>query len=389
MGDQDGAETPWRRKLRRMRTRPALKREDVDAAARALKTLSAEDLEAAAHNPDHSAVSRDLAARGLAAQGAALAPWRLRVPGFIDARDAARGDRLFFGAGRMLRRGAGAMTFAALATVVLIAFIEVARGAPRSAPMPDYAMIPSGAFGVFAIVWLIATIVRRRPARLLLLRKFNVRRIGEGLARVISNELRPYGHVVSLSDRHIRRGRLEWLGSLAMSLNNPAMAAWLAVTAPVRIVWRLFDRSRMGPALVANARDYRNLARRLRDRAGLNLQTALTSKEAFLVRTSDAWWRMTVQLLFESCDAIVVDLTLVAAGTAWELDRIREDRAVGRCVFIAHQGAAETAAAALRAWGFAKACHLYDDGGVMRDRTAFRADLLEAMRATIDVANAA
>ncbi|MDX2237382.1 MAG: hypothetical protein NW203_07445 [Hyphomonadaceae bacterium] len=389
MVDQDGGETPWRRKLQRMRTRPALKRDDIDAAARTLKLLAAEDIEAAAHNPDHSAVARELAARGLAARGAALQPWRLRVPGFIGARDLAGGDHVFFGAGRTLRRGAGAITFAALALVFVIAFIEVARGAPRSAPMPDYAMIPSGAFGGFAIVWLIATILRRRPARLLLLRKFNVRRIGEDLARVISNELRPYGHIVSLSDRHIRRARFEWLGSLVMSLNNPAMAVWLVVTAPVRIVWRLFDRSRMGPALVANARDYRNLARRLRDRAGLNLQTALTSKEAFLVRTSDAWWRMTVQLLFESCDAIVVDLTLVAAGTAWELDRIREDRAVGRCVFIAHQGAEDAAAAALRDWGFAKTCHVYHDGGAMRDRAAFRADLLDAMRATIDVANAA
>jgi hypothetical protein len=138
----------------------------------------------------------------------------------------------------------------------------------------------------------------------------------------------------------------------------------------------------MGPATVLNARDYRNLARRLRDRIGLNLQVAFASKEALPVRTSDPWWRLVVRLLMQSSDAVIVDLSRVTAGTAWELDVIRNENAAPRCVFIALWGKAEEAQDALQRWGFSNACFYYAPDGEMQQRNQFRAAMLEAMRAT-------
>src|SRR5690606_10662702 len=202
------------------------------------------------------------------------------------------------------------------------------------------------------------------------------------LERMIARELRPYGHTASLSDKFIRRDYFGWVQMALLSLSNPLAAAWFVIGLPVRFVWRLFDRSAMGPAVVTSARDYRNLARRLRDRMGLNLQVAMVRKEAFLVRTSDAWWKMVVRLLMDSCDAIVVDLSQVTAGTAWELDVIVEEGAAGRCVFVALWGRLEDAEAALAARGIDAVVHHYAPDGELQRRRPFRAAMLQAMRIT-------
>ena len=232
------------------------------------------------------------------------------------------------------------------------------------------------------LVWLISTAFRAKPARVVLLRKFNVRGLAHVLSSMIQTELRPYGHVIGLSDKHIARDRFGWLSMAALSLSNPLAALWFVIGAPIRLVYRLFDRSGMWPAVVLNARDYRNLARRLRDRIGLNLQVALTSKESFLVRTSDAWWKLCARLLLESSDAIVVDLSQIAAGTEWELDVIRDASATARCVFVSLWGKGEEAQAALTKRGFTNPCHLYAPDGHMLDRGKFRAAMFSAMRAS-------
>jgi hypothetical protein len=244
-----------------------------------------------------------------------------------------------------------------------------------------FAALGLGVLGVLG-VWFFATELRRKPARVLLLRKFNVRALASALEKMLAQELRPYGHIASLSDKHIKRDSFGWLSTALLSFSNPLAALWFIVGAPLRFIWCLFDRSRMGPATVASARDYRHLAGRLRDRIGLNLQVALASKEAFLVRTSDAWWRMVIRLLLDSSDVVVVDLSQVSDGTAWELDVIREENAAARCVFVALWGKGEEAEAALARLGFANPCHLYAPDGHMVKRAPFRAAMLEAMRAT-------
>jgi hypothetical protein len=110
------------------------------------------------------------------------------------------------------------------------------------------------------------------------------------------------------------------------------------------------------------------------------------SKEAFLVRTSDAWWRMVARLLMDSSDVIVVDLSQVTEGTAWELDAIQQEDALARCVFVAIWGKLEAAGASLRARGIDAPIHAYAPDGEMQRRAPFRAAMLGAMRATHGVA---
>jgi hypothetical protein len=426
----------WRKRLRNMRTLAGLKREDADASA--LDGLDADALRAAADNPDHSE-----AGRALAASRAPAGRWRLAVPGFVNARDLARGQALFFGWGRVLRKWSGLAFYLAFVAMIIAAglmqqmveraqrdateqiiaceyrsqcagmpAIGAARDSAAVEPSPpprqeiseeefraalnesrglwiedeDAAAQVAGPVGILLglplLIWFLASALRRKPARVLLLRKFNVRAYSEPLERAISNEFRPFGHIASLSDKFIRRDTFGWVSTAVLSLGNPLALAWFVIGAPIRFVYRLFDRSGMGPAVVLNARDFRNLARRLRDRIGLNLQVAFTSKEAFLVRTSDAWWRQVIRLFFDSSDVILVDLTKVTAGTAWELDTIRDENLAARCVFIALWGQVEEAQAALAARGLTNACHAYAPDGHMVDRQRFRAAMLGAMSAT-------
>ncbi|MEM8921829.1 MAG: hypothetical protein AAGB25_10675, partial [Pseudomonadota bacterium] len=173
---------------------------------------------------------------------------------------------------------------------------------------------------LFTLVWLASSALRRQPARLLLLRKFNDKELAKSMEHVITDELRPFGHIVTLSDKHIRRARFAWLTYLIPT--NFLSLALIFIWLPLRLILRQFNRSKHGAAFVGNARDYRNLAKRLRDRMALNMEVALTSKEAFIVRTDDDWWKLVVSLLMNSADVMVVDLSNVTQGTQWELERL-------------------------------------------------------------------
>ncbi len=387
-----------------MRTVGALRGQEP--APEEIERLSDRVLGAAAQNPDHSEAARAAAAEALRARHITLEPWRLRVPSFITNGDLAKGDKLFFGWGRAVRKWSGALVFASLLGLFAAVAahemtldglrdslraghiaVDRARGAVQGISWADSAAyLCINLFTLSVVTWFFATIFRRKPARVLLLRKFNMRAASEPLERMLAQELRPYGHIASLSDKHIKRDAFGWLGEAILSLSNPLAAIWFVLGMPVRFVWRLFDRSAMGPAVVLNARDYRNLAKRLRDRIGLNAQVALVSKEAFLVRTSDAWWRMVVRLLMESSDAIVVDLSQVTEGTAWELDVIAEEGAAARCVFVSLWGKLGDAEAALQERGIAAPVFYYAPDGEMQRRPRFRAAMLGAIRATHGVA---
>ena len=371
----------WRVQLQDMRTLAALRAETP--AAEAVERLSDRALKAAALNPDHSETARAAALQALRARSVTPEPWRLRVPGFIKPADLAKGEKLFFGWGRRARVGSGAAIYLAIVGMLAFAAFQTWRNAGVA---PDLSDDVAGYLGLALlapfVIWFFATILRRKPARVLVLRKFNVRALAEPLERMLAQELRAYGHVATLSDKHIRRDAFGWVQGAILSLGNPLALLWFVIGMPIRFLWRQFDRSAMGPAVVLNARDYRNLARRLRDRIGLNAQVALVSKEAFMVRTSDSWWRMTAQLLMDSSDAIIVDLSQVSAGTDWELDMIQRENAVPRCVFVALWGKLEEAQTLLRARGIDAPVHHYAPDGEIQRRAPFRASMLSAMRAT-------
>lgn len=230
-------------------------------------------------------------------------------------------------------------------------------------------------------VWAFVTGLRRKPARLLLLRKFNNKEVGKSLEKMSKRNLRPYGHVFTLADKHFKRN---WLFAfLSTFWASPFTLLQRVFTVPIGLVRRRFDRSRDGPILIWNTRDFRNFARRFEDRSGLNLEMARTQRKAVMVRTSDDWWKHVIELLMHAVDVIVIDLTEVAGGTVWELRKVLSEDVRERVVLVAREDRLDHAREQLTEHGYGGEVDRvlgYSKGGKFSDTKAFRAQMLEAQR---------
>lgn len=421
-------------------TTPALRKREAKPAAakRALELMSESGLAFAAQNPDHSSAGRAIARQALAARvGEAEAHRRIESfidempePGWITPNDLDRGDALFFGVWPWIRRGvllAGLICVALWlglswnadereqelwsqavaqdlvtqaevdrafetvdnmtvpASIALVAEMRARPGVAELFAKHDARARLTGDAGIATIfLFPLYTVMlgwRMKPARVLLLRRFNDPEIGRSIERMSRRSLKPYGHVFTLADKHFRRSIIapffSWFSF------NPFLLVWRIVNIPIALVTRLSDRSRAGPILVKDARDFRNFARRLIDRYGLNLEMERTQRKAIAVRTSDGWWQHVVLMLMHAADVIVVDITEVAAGTEWELETMLQERVGERVLFVAREDAADAARAALHTHGFghrAGAISFYTKTGALIDGPAFRAGMLDALR---------
>lgn len=412
---------------------------------RRLAGMSEDALAFAAQNPEHSEAGRAAARAALVEKiGAEAADQRIAgfidaLPpnGWITPAHLADGDSPFFGSAALLRRVLGWAANIALIVLVITMFASpvaeddafaraVAAGIMTQAEVDEAARQPNegeraadpngattgvnpkkdalrarypqaaplferhrqlGEAGGTAMLWAlilfpaytIALGLRQRPARLLLLRRFNDKTVDNAIAKLSRTSLKPYGHVLTLADRYFKRS---WL-ALAFSWFsfNPFLLMWRLINIPIGIVIRIFDRSRAGPIMIWSARDFRNFVKRLTDRYGLNLEVARTRRNAVMVRTSDVWWQNVVLLLMHASDVIVVDVTEVASGTAWELETMLHERVEERIVFIARIDEEADARASLAAHGFPNAqLFTYSRAGRPTDQRAFRAEVSAAMQ---------
>jgi hypothetical protein len=107
-----------------------------------------------------------------------------------------------------------------------------------------------GALGLmipFALVMFFASWLRARPMRILLLRKFNDRRLGKAYNKLIANELQPFGHVIALADKHVRRSTLAWFGGMLLrGVQSVPSFIFTVLSIPLLIVLRMTDRTRGG-----------------------------------------------------------------------------------------------------------------------------------------------
>lgn len=291
----------------------------------AVERLSDRALRAAAANPDHSEAARAAIEDAMRARRITPAPWRAAVRGFLRAEDLAHAEGT-------LRQWPWRAALVALAR--LSALAGVALWLCASFGRPPVHAVWAGAAGAVAVAalfaWLLLVAFRTRPARLLY--------HGGGeegpLRAMIRNELRIFGNTVRMA----------------------------APDAP----------------MVRTAADYRALARRMRSRVRLNLATALAAREALPIDAAAPWKGLTLQLIANSSDALIVDLS---DGTA-ALDDLRLEAAAGRCVFVTLWGRIDAAEAALAAAGVTSPCFFYAPDGEMQRRTQFRAAVIAAMRAT-------
>lgn len=426
--------------LKAWRTHSFLKAKNplTDAQRRKLESLSTLELAAATRNGDHTLIGREAAQTLLRQRGGRLVAADVAVPGFVKPASVDQLRKRFFGKMRQLRRISGWLVFLFFAAVIVAAGYSVEtengvlrdgveaglfnesdiRGSARNLTDEEIAEAPKDALETFThetsvrdvllykakdtpagkrrmlaekigislvgftslsfLVWFVATVFRGQPARVLLLRKFNDKKVSKSLERVISDQLRVFGHVVTLSDKHVRRSRFAMIWNAIPT--NFAHAALVVIWFPIRLVLRQFNRAKYGPVWVGSARNYRALANRLRDKWALNLEVAWARKEAFIIRTHDKWWQEVVALVMESADVIVTDLSNVTAGTQWELDRLHETGRLQDAIFIAHKDAQASARLALNKFPnpLHRRVYFYDNLGEFEGdgQEIFREDML-------------
>jgi len=324
--DQAESRGGWAMQVQDMRTVRAL---CADAPAPdAIERLSDRALRAAALNPDHSEAARAAAAEALRARRVPMEPWRLSVPGFIGAADLAKGERLFFGAAMIARRAFGLVAILGVAGLIG-AVVADAFGLLPATIAADDGLI--AALALVALVgglgWFALRALRLKPARISVILPDVPRGERDALNRMVGGELRPFGHVVSLAAGEEGRA-------------------------------------------VRSAAGYRAAAGGLRNLVARNLRPLRLAACA-------AWRPLMLQLLADSADVIVVDVSNAANAP---LPALRDN--ARRCVFVCLWGRLEEAETALAAAGVEAPCFYYAPDGEMQRRGQFRAALLGAMRAT-------
>jgi hypothetical protein len=407
----------YRRNRRFAQQRPNAARIETAAA-----TLTDEALLVAASLPDHSEAARALLTQEMNKRQLSGDPPAPIVPSFFSSDDKENLDKIVFGITAKIRiaaQGIGFIVFAFIIVLIVWNLIvgeqQVSNALSEGRISADEAEEYSGGaydqtppalrndattkeivareqIGIVAATLLIpcglvifsASWFRRKPVRVLLLRRFNNRRLGKVYSKLAKTELFPFGHVIALSDHHLKRGFR--ISGAFLAAASPAHLAFIIIGAPILFLLRLSDRTRWGPAYVANARDYRLLAKRLHDRMELNLQTTFSSY-AYLVRSTDTWWKEIIRLFMESADAIVLDVSEISAGTAWEIDLINRYQLWNRVVIVSNSDYSATAEAAVQKLvpknTSQRPILYYNVTGSMISREEFRSQMIGALRASI------
>jgi hypothetical protein len=306
------------------------------------------------------------------------------VGGFITASDLARGDKLFFGAGRAVRGAFGFLTVLTLFAAFGVAFTLEQIGERTMAPIYDEAIdcayhnvcpmisgtvkVPRvqhhrppappptvsvaqyrasmllrdrllmawqlspwvvGAIAFPFFLWLFTSVFRGKPARVVVLNA--PLGVHTDLRKMIRRELRPYGHVIAVVEA--QRG----------------------VDEDARLRTRIAT---------------------VRTKVAMNLRAFFARATTLAVRATPEWRAATTQAFARASDAVIVDLSI---GVPADWGAIAQQ--ASRCVFVSAWGRHEQAEAAFAALGAAGQCFFYAPDGEIQRRSQFRAAMLAAMRA--------
>jgi hypothetical protein len=299
------------------------------------------------------------------------------VPSFITAKDLARGDKLFFGAGRALRKASGFACFLVLIVSLVGGYYleqsteRYLNGYTEATVMCGYdGICPGSRWGIqrrahapgetaqrareeiraeyraesiretivlltpapvlLFVTWLLLNLFRGKPARVSFL-SLPRGRTKADVRKMLRRELRPYGHLIAVRD----------------AVNG-----------------------------VSNDRRLRSYAKRIGDKFAMNWHAAFARTGAMLVSATSDWRLATTQLLARSSDVLIVDLS---NGAPEEWNVIQPQ--ASRCVFVSAWGQHERAEATFAALGVPGQCFFYAPDGEIQRRSQFRAAMLAAMRA--------
>lgn len=240
---------------------------------------------------------------------------------------------------------------------------------------------------VFVVVWpgllfgLPVFLLWRHPDRILLLRPFGQKDVSRSLKRLCRRRLAYRGYTFTLADRHLKDSLTTFLlAHVPFSLGELAVALY-------RPLFRRAHRY----LLVRTPRDLDLLRTRLRSRwrLGTLWQSWLGGGHRISkVRSRDAYWQACVDLLLDSCQVLVVDVSDAGEGTAWEVEEVFRRGYLYKSVFLVRDDDQEAAAAralvgrvAAKAGGGAgvPVFHRYAEDGALVDGDAFEGAYAEAV----------
>jgi hypothetical protein len=380
----------WRKRFNHFRIREDLcAREISESTRRELDRMEADGLWAASVQPAHSPAGRQAAGAALARKSDRSVLPPLYVPGFVGTAHAGRIVHHSFG---LRYRVANILRWISLAsfvsaTIVLIIYVIVDE--------VDTEKFLDNAFTVLFVTGVVSFMIRRllmvfrhNPARVLFLRKFNDKKLARGFRNFSKIQVRPFGHLILLSDRNLKIGWVWWfVQRFPVLAEDPTELlvdfAFDALFIPYVLICRNFNSIFFGPPKASRARDFRTLPKALRRKRWMNLQ-AQRFAMGFYLRCSDDWWRPIAEVFMLSSDVILLDVTTIAGGTEWEIDNISRLGLWSRVVVV--REAVDGLPAGVGNPAVDKAIseyscgpHVYRQNGKLADVSAFRSDVQSAI----------
>jgi hypothetical protein len=104
------------------------------------------------------------------------------------------------------------------------------------------------------------------------------------------------------------------------------------------------------------------------------------------IRCSDAWWKHCVLTLMHSFDIVVVDLSLIKAGTDWEIRQLCKEDLLYKTIFIASDIHKDGLADTMRRYFGISAFppkYLYDKRGRIANSSGFNCHLYSLMKSAL------
>lgn len=205
-----------------------------------------------------------------------------------------------------------------------------------------------------------------------LLRPFGERKMTKALKRVVGRHLGRVAFVYTLSDKHYRP--------------NPLLGL-------VTMVWGLSEYV-LGPIFRPSIR-YVNvrsaelvgwLRETMTRRWSPSWRTALSAHQALNIRSTDEHWKDVIDVLLETTDFAVMDISKVGEGSAWEIERLFALDLAHRCIFIVQQGHGDGARASLVKGASGRevpSLHEFRWNGLFTDEPVFQLELVRQMQASL------
>jgi hypothetical protein len=272
----------------------------------------------------------------------------------------------------LMRRG-GWILFQVLSLTGLAMFAGVVIGGNI-----DPALGVSGVAAMIGLMLLlvafgVAFLVQDRARRILLLRPFGEKKMTSTLRRFVRKNVGLAGYAFTLSDRNYKPSFVDSLLFRILSGGFETLVQFA--------VGSIFANSHR-IAAVNNDKSFFRLASALTQKFTLSYWSFITSGQAFNIRTTDPYWQVCIQMLMHSCDVVIVDLSRVKAGTAWEINELYKRDLRARCMFVVsedHQGEVSEVLAQHFSQHGAPLVYVYQRNGRLLDKQQFSAELKQRL----------